>query len=53
MDANRRRWARLREEWGTRLQPGEQATVLAWAAFTSTFVGLRVLTHWIRAGHGP
>jgi hypothetical protein len=53
MDANLRRWARLREEWGTRLQPGEQATVLAWAAFTSTFVGLRVLTHWIRAGHGP
>lgn len=50
---NDRRWARLREEWRTRLEPGEQATVLAWAAFTVTFAGLRALTHWIRAGHGP
>jgi len=48
-----RRWARLRHEWNTRLQPAEQATVLAWASFTLTFVGLRGLTHWIRAGHGP
>jgi hypothetical protein len=48
-----RRWARLRKEWHTRLEPGEQATVLAWAAFTFTFAGLRGLTHWIRAGHGP
>src|ERR1700761_675871 len=46
-------WARLRDEWGTRLAPGEQATVLAWSAFTVTFAGLRALTHWIRAGHGP
>jgi amino acid transporter len=50
---NQRRWARLRKEWHTRLEPGEQATVLAWAAFTFTFAGLRGLTHWIRAGHGP
>jgi len=47
-----RRWAQLRKEWHTRLEPGEQATVLAWAAFTFTFAGLRGLTHWIRAGHG-
>src|SRR6201997_3110726 len=47
------RWARLRHEWGERLQPGEQATVLAWLSFTLTFAGLRGLTHWIRAGHGP
>jgi len=46
-------WGRIREEWGTRLQPGEQATVVAWATFTATFAGLRALTHWIRAGHGP
>jgi hypothetical protein len=46
-------WARLRDEWNTHLQPGEQATVLAWSAFTVTFGGLRALTHWIRAGHGP
>jgi hypothetical protein len=47
------RWARLRQQWNRRLQPGEQATVLAWASFTLTFAGLRALTHWIRAGHGP
>lgn len=47
------RWARLRHQWDQRLQPGEQATVLAWASFTLTFAGLRALTHWIRAGHGP
>ncbi|MGO9929329.1 MAG: hypothetical protein ACLPLP_25295 [Mycobacterium sp.] len=52
-DAPTSRWARLRHEWGKRLEPGEQATVLAWASFTLTFVGLRALTHWIRAGHGP
>ena len=50
---NKRRWARVRAAWNARLEPGEQATVLAWAAFTVTFGGLRVLTHWIRAGHGP
>jgi hypothetical protein len=47
------RWARLRHQWGKRLEPGQQATVLAWVSFTLTFVGLRTLTHWIRAGHGP
>jgi hypothetical protein len=50
---NKRSWARVRDEWRARLEPGEQATVLAWAAFTVTFAGLRALTHWIRAGHGP
>lgn len=52
-DAPTSRWARLRHQWHERLQPGEQATVLAWASFTLTFAGLRALTHWIRAGHGP
>jgi hypothetical protein len=47
------RWARLRHQWGKRLQPGEQATLLAWVSFTVTFAGVRALTHWIRAGHGP
>ena len=50
---NERLWARLCDEWRTRLEPGQQATVLAWGAFTLTFAGLRGLTHWIRAGHGP
>src|ERR1700739_4597353 len=48
-----RAWARVRDEWRARLEPGEQATVLAWTSFTLTFVGVRALTHWIRAGHGP
>ncbi|MCW2659282.1 MAG: hypothetical protein JWP83_434 [Mycobacterium sp.] len=52
-DAPPSRWARLRRQWGERLEPGEQATVLAWASFTLTFAGLRGLTHWIRGGHGP
>lgn len=47
------RWARVRRQWNERLQPGEQTTVLAWASFSLTFAGLRALTHWIRAGHGP
>jgi hypothetical protein len=52
-DTPRSRWERLRHQWERRLQPGEQATVLAWTSFTLTFAGLRTLTHWIRAGHGP
>jgi hypothetical protein len=52
-DAPPSRWARLGRQWSERLEPGEQATVLAWASFTLTFGGLRGLTHWIRAGHGP
>jgi hypothetical protein len=52
-DPDESRWARLRHQWGERLEPGQQATVLAWTSFTLTFLGLRGLTHWIRAGHGP
>ncbi|OBH19320.1 hypothetical protein [Mycobacterium sp. E3247] len=52
-DAPKSRWERVRHQWNQRLQPGEQATVLAWTSFTLTFAGLRALTHWIRAGHGP
>ena len=40
-------------QWNKRLEPGQQATVLAWLSFTTTFVGLRALTHWIRAGQWP
>ncbi len=47
------RWSRLREEWLRRLTSGERSAVLAWASFTVTFAGLRALTHWIHAGHGP
>ncbi|MET0698758.1 MAG: hypothetical protein ABWY93_03755 [Mycobacterium sp.] len=47
------RWARLKHEWGRRLQPGEQSVVIAWSCFTVTFAGVRALTHWIHDGHGP
>jgi hypothetical protein len=49
----KQRWARLRHEWEERLGPAEQATLLAWVSFTLTFAGLRGLTYWLRAGHGP
>src|ERR1700759_885512 len=52
-DAGASRWSRLKNEWGQRLEPGQQAVVLAWSSFTATFVGVRALTHWIRGGHGP
>lgn len=47
------RWSRLRHEFGSRLDPAEQSAVISWGAFTTTFGGLRLLTHWIRGGHGP
>ncbi len=47
------RWARLRLEFGQRLDPAEQSAVLSWATFTATFAALRVLTHWLHHGHGP
>jgi hypothetical protein len=43
----------LHHEWGERLDPVEQSAVISWATFTAMFTGLRVLTHWIHAGHGP
>jgi pterin-4a-carbinolamine dehydratase len=47
------RWSRLRAEWDKRLDPSQQSVVVSWAAFTTTFVGVRALTHWLRDGHGP
>ena len=47
------RWSRVRDEWNRRLDPPQQSTVVSWASFTTTFVALRALTHWIRDGHGP
>ena len=49
----RGRWARLRDEWHRHLRPGEQSVLIAWSSFTVTFGGVRLLTHWIRDGHGP
>lgn len=47
------RRGRLRNAWHQRLEPAEQSVLIAWAAFTTTFAGVRLLTHWIRDGHGP
>ncbi|GAC1646332.1 MAG: hypothetical protein NVS4B6_20350 [Mycobacterium sp.] len=47
------RWSRLRHQWHQRLDPTEQSALLSWSTFTTVFVALRVLTHWIHAGHGP
>jgi hypothetical protein len=47
------RLARVKREWQTRLDPENQSLVISWASFTTTFVGVRLLTHWIRDGHGP
>src|SRR6202790_2834170 len=47
------RWSRVRHEWDRRLDPAEQSAVMSWAAFTTVFAGLRLLTHWIHGGHGP
>jgi hypothetical protein len=47
------RWSRVQRQWHTQLDPETQSLVISWAAFTSTFAGVRLLTHWIRAGHGP
>lgn len=48
-----RRWTKIREAWENNLDPGERSAVWAWTAFTVTFGSVRVLTHWIKAGHGP
>lgn len=53
LSAARLPWVRLRRAWRGSLEPGEQSAVLSWAAFTTTFVTARGITHWIRAGHGP
>jgi hypothetical protein len=44
---------RVRSAWRRKLDPAERSAVLAWTSFTLTFVGVRLLTHWIKAGHGP
>jgi hypothetical protein len=44
---------RLRQEWRTRLDPGQRSAVIAWASFAATFGVVRGITHWLRDGHGP
>jgi hypothetical protein len=35
------------------LRPAERATLTSWLAFTTTFAGVRTVTHSIRSGRGP
>lgn len=44
---------RLRASYADQVGPTEQSVMVAWSAFTTTFVFTRAITHWIRAGHGP
>jgi hypothetical protein len=45
--------ARRRREAYDRLDRKSQIGLVGWSAFTTTFTGVRVLTHAIRAGRGP
>ena len=44
---------RLYGRWHGHLDDRQQAAVLAWASFATTFGVTRAITHWIRDGHGP
>lgn len=46
-------WRQVRRSYSEHVGLGERSVLVAWSAFTSTFVGTRALTHWIKAGHGP
>jgi hypothetical protein len=45
--------AEVRQTFREDLHPSERATLTSWLAFTTTFIGVRALTHSIRAGRGP
>jgi hypothetical protein len=47
------RRGRVAHEFFAHLDPGQQSVLIAWSSFTTTFAGVRALTHWIRDGHGP
>jgi hypothetical protein len=44
---------RRRREGYDRLDRKSQIELVSWSAFTTTFAGVRLLTHAIRAGRGP
>lgn len=44
---------RLQRTWRDQLEQQERSAVLAWGAFAGTFTGVRLLTHWLKNGHGP
>jgi hypothetical protein len=45
--------ARRRREAYSRLERKSQIGLVGWSAFTTTFTGVRLLTHAIRANRGP
>ncbi len=47
-----RSWRHWLSAWREDLTGEQRAGILAWASFTTTFTGVRALTHWLRAGHG-
>ena len=51
--ANRSVLADIRDAFGSELDAGQQSVLISWLAFTATFVGVRGITHAIRAGKGP
>jgi hypothetical protein len=45
--------ADVREAFHSELDAGQQSALISWLAFTTTFAGVRGITHAIRAGKGP
>lgn len=47
------RLERVRRRWASELGPTQRSATLAWGSFAATFGVARVITHWLRGGHGP
>jgi hypothetical protein len=43
----------IRDAFGTELDARQQSALISWMAFTTTFGGVRGITHAIKAGKGP
>ena len=43
----------LRGAYAEDLDPSQRSALTSWVAFTTTFGGVRIITHSIRAGRGP
>lgn len=43
----------VRNAFHEELHPTQQSALISWIAFTTTFIGVRILTHSIRKGEGP
>lgn len=45
--------ADLRAAYAEDLDPSQRSALMSWLAFTTTFGGVRIITHAIRSGRGP